>query len=317
LVATHAVDDLITDSAASATAFATGIKTTNKSIGVDAEGNIYPTILEAARDAGFSTGLITTTHLTDATPAAFAAHVPSRGMKSEIALQLLQSKINVLFGEGEYFYPRTDPRSSRKDDLDPISIAKELGYAVVDKKEDLRNANSDFILGLFEDLTTDRFQPELTASSDPPSLAELTAKALDVLSRNERGFFLMVEEEGVDMGSHANRADYFINHLQSLDEAVKVGIDFALRDAHTLVIVTADHETGGLNIIGGAYSDKQLQLAWDTDDHTGTPVPLFAFGPQAVRFTGLKDNTEIPKIIAELLELENFQVSKNANRYSN
>ncbi|HEX9654784.1 MAG TPA: alkaline phosphatase, partial [bacterium] len=156
LVTTHAVDDLITDSAAGATALASGVKTTNKSIGMDAGGKIYPTILEAARDAGLSTGLVTTTHITDATPAAFASHVRTRAMKSEIALQLLRSQVNVLFGEGEYFYPRADPRSSRKDDLDPISIAQELGYVVVDKKEDLGNANSDFILGLFEDLTTDR-----------------------------------------------------------------------------------------------------------------------------------------------------------------
>ncbi len=317
LVTTHSVDDLITDSAASATALATGIKTTNKSIGVDASRQIHPTILEAARDAGLSTGLVTTTHLTDATPAAFAAHVPTRAMKSEIAMQLLQSKVNVLFGEGEYFYPRSDPRSSRKDNLNPISIAKELGYTVVDNKQDLRNANSNFILGLFEDLTTDRLQPELTASSNPPSLAELTVKALDVLSRNEKGFFLMVEEEGVDMGSHVNRTDYFINHLLSLDEAVKVGIDYAFRDQHTLVIVTADHETGGLHIIGGSYTDQRLQLVWGTDDHTGTPVPLFALGPHAVRFTGLKDNTEIPKIMAELLKLENFRANKNANRHSN
>ncbi len=307
LVATHTVDDLITDSAASATALASGIKTTNKSIGVDATGASHPSILEAARDAGLSTGLVTTTHLTDATPAAFASHVPTRAMKSEIALQLLQSNVNVLFGEGEYFYPRKDPRSSRKDDLNPIGIAKELGYTVVDNKQDLRNANSNFILGLFEDLTTDRLQPELTTSS--PSLPELTAKALEVLSSNEKGFFLMVEEEGVDMGSHVNRADYFIDHLRSLDESVKVGIDFALKDGHTLVIVTADHETGGLNIIGGSYTDQHLKLVWDTDDHTGSPVPLFAFGPHAVRFTGLKDNTEIPMIMAELLKLENFKTT--------
>jgi alkaline phosphatase len=306
LVTTHAVDDLITDSAAAGTALASGVKTTNGSVGVDANGKSHPTILEAARDAGLSTGLVTTTHLTDATPAVFAAHVRSRSMKDEIALQLLRARVNVLFGEGEFFYPKTDPRSARKDGENPLALARELGYALIEKKSDLAGAVADFLLGLFEDLTTDRMKPALQSKKNPPSLAELTAKALEILSRNEKGFFLMVEAEGVDMGSHANRVDYFIHHMQNFDEAVKTGLDFALRDQHTLVLVTADHETGGLNIIGGSQADKQFELAWATDRHTGQPVPLFAFGPHAMRFTGLKDNTEIPKLVAELMELDNF-----------
>jgi alkaline phosphatase len=309
LVTTHAVDDLITDSAAAGTALASGVKTTNGSIGVDANGKSHPTILEAARDAGLSTGLVTTTNLADATPAVFAAHVRSRGMKEDIALQLLRARVNVLFGEGEYFYPQTDPRSARKDGENPLALAKELGYAIIEKKSDLAGAEADFLLGLFEDLTTDRMKPALQSAKNPPSLAELTAKALEILSRNEKGFFLMIEAEGVDMGGHANRVDYFIHHLQNFDEAVKTGLDFALRDECTLVLVTADHETGGLNIIGGSQVDKQFELAWATDRHTGQPVPLFAFGPHAMRFTGLKDNTEIPKIAAELMDLDSF--SKN------
>jgi alkaline phosphatase len=306
LVLTHAVDDLITDSAAAGTALASGVKTTNGSIGVDANGKSHPTILEAARDAGLSTGLVTTTHLTDATPAVFAAHVRSRGMKDEIALQLLRARVNVLFGEGEYFYPKSDPRSARKDNVSPLALAKQLGYAVIEKRSDLAGAEGDFLLGLFEDLTTDRMKPALQSEKNPLSLAELTAKALEILSRNEKGFFLMVEAEGVDMGSHANRVDYFIHHLKNFDEAVKTGLAFALRDGYTLVLVTADHETGGLNIIGGSQADKQFELTWATDRHTGQPVPLFAFGPHAMRFTGLKDNTEIPKLVAELMELDNF-----------
>ncbi len=306
LVAIHATDDLITDSAASATALSTGVKTTNTSIGVDADGKSRLTILEAARDAGLSTGLVTTTQLTDATPAAFAAHVATRAMKADIASQLIVARVNVLFGEGEYFYPGTDPRSARDDDADPIRLAGESGYTVVEKKEDLLRSESDYLLGIFEDLTTDRMQPGLTASTEAPSLKELTAKALELLSRNQTGFFLMVEEEGTDLGSHVNRPDYFLHHLRNLDEAVKVAIDFARQDGHTLVIVTADHETGGVNIIGGSAADRRLELVWDTDRHTGQPVPLFAFGPHALRFTGLKDNTEIPNLMAELLGLENW-----------
>lgn len=306
LVAIHSIDDLITDSAASATALSTGIKTKNASIAVDANGKAHPTILEAARDTGLSTGLVTSTNLTDATPAAFASHVSKRAMKAEIALQLIRSRVNVLFGEGEYFYPKTDARSLRKDDEDPIALAKQVGYAVINNKDELRNSNSSFLLGIFEDITPDRMQLDLSSPVDTPSLAELTNKALEVLSRNEKGFFLMVEAEGMDIGSHANRPEYFTHHLKNFDDAVKAGIDFARQDEHTLVIVTADHETGGLNIIGGSQADKQIQLVWGTDRHTGQPVPLFAFGPHAMRFTGLKDNTEIPKIMAELLGIKNF-----------
>jgi alkaline phosphatase len=306
LVLTHAVDDLITDSAAAGTALATGVKTTNGSIGVDANGNNRPSILEAARDAGLSTGLVTTTDLADATPAAFAAHVAHRRMKSEIAVQMIRARVNVLFGEGAHFYPKTDPRSARNDEVNPVTLAQELGYTCVYSREDLIKADANFLLGLFEDLTTDRMKIDMKTPPHSPSLAELTAKSLEVLSRNQQGFFLMVEDEGVDQGSHVNRPDYFIEHLRRLDEAVKVGIDFAHTDGHTLVLVTADHETGGLNLVGGSHEDQSLQLAWATDRHTGQPVPLFAFGPHALHFTGLKDNTEIPKIIAELLGLQRF-----------
>ncbi len=306
LVATHSADDLITDSAAAGTALSCGVKTTNGSIGVDSSGQSHTTILEAARDAGLFTGLITTTSLADATPAVFASHVRSRGMKAEIALQMLRARVNVLFGEGEYFYPKTDPRSERKDEENPLALAKELGYTIIDNKEDLPNAEANFLLGLFEDLTTDRMKPEMQAPAHTPSLAELTDKALALLSCNEKGFFLMVEAEGVDHGSHVNRPDYFIEHLKNFDDAVKIAIDFALQDGYTLVLVTADHETGGLNIIDGPPAGGPFEVAWATDRHTGQPVPLFAFGPHAMRFTGLKDNTEIPQIVAELMKLDNF-----------
>jgi alkaline phosphatase len=306
LVATHSADDLITDSAAAGTALSCGVKTTNGSIGVDSSGASHLTILEAARAVGLSTGLITTTSLADATPAVFASHVRSRGMKAEIALQMLRTRVNVLFGEGEYFYPKTDARSERKDEVNPLALAQELGYSIIDKKEDLASAEADFVLGLFEDLTTDRMKPEMQAPAHTPSLAELTAKAITLLSRNEKGFFLMVEDEGVDHGSHVNRPDYFIEHLQNLDAAAKAGIDFALQNGNTLVLVTADHETGGLNIIDGSPAGGQFEVAWATDRHSGQPVPLFAFGPHAMRFTGLKDNTEIPQIIADLMRLDNF-----------
>ncbi|MCG8608716.1 alkaline phosphatase [bacterium] len=313
LLTTHAVGNLITDSAASATAMASGIKTRNSMVSVDSSGHSIPTILEVARDAGLATGIVTSTQLTDATPAAFAAHVPKRKMQSEIALQLLQSKVNVLLGEGAHFYPSHDSRSKRKDEADPIAVAKANGYRVVETRGDLLEADANHLLGVFEGILTDRMKPGIHPNPNSPSLRELTRKALEILSRNENGFFLLVEEEGTDKGGHANREDYFLHYLKSLDDAVQEALDFAQRDGQTLVIVTADHETGGMNIVQGSHKNRRpefrrcyLEFTWDTDGHTAQPVPLFAFGPHAIRFTGLKDNTEVPKILADLLELKNF-----------
>jgi alkaline phosphatase len=313
LLTTHAVGNLITDSAASATAMAAGIKTRNSMVGVDSTGHPRPTILEVARDAGFATGIVTSTELTDATPAAFASHVPKRKMQSEIALQLVQSKVNVLLGAGAHFYPKPDARSKRKDDADPIAVAKGNGYRVIETRADLLEADAELLLGIFEGILTDRMEPGINPNPNAPSLRELTRKAIEILSRNETGFFLVVEEEGTDKGGHANREDYFLHSLKSLDNAVTEALDFAQRDGRTLVIVTADHETGGMNIVQGAFKNRRpefrrryLEFTWATDGHTAQPVPLFAFGPHAIRFTGLKDNTEVPKILADLLELENF-----------
>jgi len=307
LLATHSANDLITDSAASATAMSTGVKTNNGMVGVDVSGVSRRTILEAARDAGLATGLVTSTRITDATPACFAAHITKRNREDEIALQLIQSKVNVLFGAGPYFYPAKDTRSKRHDDLDPIAVAKQSGYTLVKSKTELQSVAGDYVIGLFEHILADKWAAEIISDSNTPTLAELTSKATELLRRNPRGFFLVVEEEGVDRGGHINREEYVIHYLKQLDDAVKVGLEFAFRDQHTLVMVTSDHETGAMNLVAGSYKTGELKLAWDTDGHTGQSVPLFAFGPHAWRFTGLKDNTELPKIMAELLGLEAFQ----------
>jgi alkaline phosphatase len=313
LVATHSVGNLLTDSAAGATALATGVKTHNKMVGVDPEGVRQLTVLEAARDQGMATGLVTSTELTDATPAAFASHVSRRKKESEIAVQLVQSRVNVLLGQGAYFFPRRDPRSLRDDALDPIALARERGYVVVESENALDTVASEYVLGLFEDVLTDRMDPEIRPGADSPDLAELTTKAIELLRRDPDGFFLVVEEEGPDKGGHVNREDYVLHYLRELDEAVAAALQFALQDQQTLVLVTADHETGGMRIVMGGLRARNdefrrgyMEMAWSTDGHSGEPVPLFAFGPHAVRFTGFKDNTEIPKILAELLRLDGF-----------
>lgn len=300
LLHTQSIDELITDSAAGATALACGFKTRNGMIAILPDNTRVLTILEAARDKGMSTGLVATSSITHATPACFASHVESRDNQTEIARQLVEGNVDILLGGGKrYFIPQSESESKRPDNLDLIARAQEKGYQFVETGEELLKADRNQVLGLFRSGSLKREPPE-------PTLAEMTAKSIELLSRNTEGFFLMVEGSQIDWGAHDNDLDYMFWEMASFDEAVKVGLDFALEDKHTLVIVTADHETGGLAINDGSFDGSDLEVGWTTGDHTGQPVPVFAFGPHCLRFTGVKENSEIPQIFADLLGIKPF-----------
>ena len=161
------------------------------------------------------------------------------------------------------------------------------------------SVDGEFILGLFQ-------MGPMTTVDPEPMIAEMTSKAIENLSRDTDGFFLMVEGSQIDWECHDNDPDNTIRQTLLFDLAVKEAMDFALKDKETLVIVTADHETGGIAINGGSLNGNTLVLGWATKGHTGVPVPIYAFGPYAQRFTGLLDNTDVPKILAELLEISPF-----------
>lgn len=299
-VTTHSVDRLITDSAAGATALATGFKTQNGIIGLSPDSLILYSILEAARDKGFATGLIATSSITHATPAGFAAHVISRQQEDVIASQLLAARIPLMMGGGKaFFIPQTDSLSQRKDDRNLITEAASLGYQIVEDKNQLQSDVKLPLLGLFA-------ADALSHQSTEPSLKEMTEKAIDLLQENKKGFFLMVEGSQIDWAAHENDFPYLIQEMRELNEAVAVALAFAEEDKHTLIVVTADHETGGLLIAGGTQEGRDIKLKWGTTGHTGTPVPLFAAGAQAQVFTGLKDNTQLPILISQLMGIENF-----------
>lgn len=300
LITTYSANGLVTDSAAAGTALSTGYKTNNGMIGVSPEGRRLTSILEEAKGRGMATGLIATSTITHATPASFASHVNSRKEEATIATHLLGNKVNILLGGGkEFFIPSSSPGSKREDERNLIDEAKEKGYFFIQTKEELQEANSDYLLGLFQ-------LGALTTNLPEPTLAELTHKAINLLSQNKKGFFLMVEGSQIDWASHGNDMDNTIKQTLLFDEAVKVTIDFALKDKHTLVIVTADHETGGMGINGGNLNDRELEIGWTTKGHTGVVVPLYAFGPQGEEFMGLHDNTDIPRIIAKVLGITPF-----------
>ncbi len=304
LVRTHSANRLVTDSAASGTAIASGVKTNNGMLGLAPDGTAYRTLLEALQARGMATGLVVTSAVTHATPAAFAAHVKNRKMQATIAEQLLANKINVLLGGGrQFFLPQSEPDSTRKDDRNLIAEAQEAGYAYVETPEQLRSARDPYLLGLFQ-------LKSLTTVAPEPPLATLTSKAIRILrnvespaSEEQAGFFLMVEGSQIDWACHANDAASCVRQTLLFDLAVKEAIDFALEDGRTLLIVTSDHETGGLTIPEGSAHGADAKAKWSTGGHTGAPVPIFALGPQAERFAGVYDNTEISKRLVQMLDI--------------
>lgn len=245
-VATRSSHQRVTDSAASATAYACGTRTRNGRIAVDSAGVPIQTVLEAAERAGYRTGLVTTTRITHATPAAFSAHVVNRASEDSIAVQQLAQGIEVLLGGGlNQFLPR-EGGGSRADGRNLLEEAEAAGYSVVRDADALAAVTATPVLGLFDpshvDYEIDRDE------GDEPSLAEMTRKALELLSGGPDGFFIMIEAGRIDHAGHGNDAATHLHDLLAYDEAMRVALDFARQDGSTLLVATSDHETGGLAV---------------------------------------------------------------------
>jgi alkaline phosphatase len=327
----------VTDSAAAATAFATGVKTFNGAIGVDANGRAKRTLLEDARRAGKATGLVTTSQVTDATPAAYAAHVKDRGEQSEIARQfLVRSKVDVILGGGEDFWypagtpgaypdnPPTDPTEQSKGNRgNLVDRAKQLGYRYVTNRAQLGRAKARKVLGLFanEEMFEHREEGHGDLYDPVVPLPVMASRALKLLQRDRDGFFVLIEEEGIDEMAHENNAGLMIKAGAALDSTVKVAVDFARRHPGTLIVVQGDHETGGLTIenpdtgdeSGDALSREdgpftvkgtnlQVFADWTTGQHTGADTPITASGPGSAGFDGVIDNTDVHDIIARAMK---------------
>jgi alkaline phosphatase len=281
---------MVTDSAAGGTALATGVKTHNGMISQDPSGKPLETVLEAAEKKKKSTGLVSACAVTHATPASFAAHVPKRNQYEEIARQLAASDVDVLFGGGfDHFSPTNEP-----------SCLPELEA----KMQVVETADE------FRALGTPEKAAALLYPEHPPyaaersvSLKEMTAKAIDILSQDPDGFFLMVEGSQIDWAGHKNDATNAVAEVVDFDDAVGVGLDFAEKAGDTLVIITADHETGGFAVLDGSIENKTVdQTGFVHKKHTATMVPLFAFGPGSERFGGIMDNTDIGKTMIRFIQ---------------
>lgn len=247
-VTTYSADNLVTDSAAAATAIATGYKTNNGMIAVKPDGTPVQTILEAMKKAGKATGLVATNTIYDATPAAFGAHWGTRGGSEEISAQLLDAGIDVLLGGGrEYFLPANDG-GKRKDGRNLIKEAAAKGYAVATTGTELKAVSGKKLLGLFHPSYMNYQTDRAYLGADEPTLTEMAAKALEALKGSENGFFLMIEGSRIDHAAHAGDAAGVVAEMNDFANAVKLAYEFAKANPDTLLIVTADHDTMGFSV---------------------------------------------------------------------
>ena len=321
---TSSANDYVTDSAAGGTALATGTRTNNSFVGVDPEGNQLTSILRKAQTMGKKTGIVVNTTLTEATPASFYAGVNSRYKTFEIAKQFTESGVDVAIGAG------LDRFIGRPDSLDLTATLIEKGYDVYLNWASVLNTESDKFVGILpladvhrrekdrsitakaaegqevclaaqlaaaagEEVASDFSEPEVY-------LEKAVAKALDALSRNNKdGYFLMIESAIIDGFGHNNDAEGLVTEMKEFNNTLNYLAAYVNEHPETLLVVTADHETGG---VGSNYTtyDKPLQVIFSTRGHTGTVVPIFAYGSGAENFAGIMKNTDIPKKIEALIK---------------
>lgn len=277
---TSCADREVTDSGAGGTAIATGHKANYKAIGLDKNNISHPSLLKIAKQYGKSTAIVCSCDLTHATPAAFVANVKNRDLQEQIALSYLEEYCDIALGGGaERFTSK-----GRKDKLNLIDSLAKRGYAIVYSQDELSKCESEKIFGLF----AEGHLPE--ASKRGGVMQQYMLKALEQLDKNPNGFFMMLEGSRIDMEAHLNKYDAMVEETLDFDRCVAIALDFAKRKGNTLVVVTADHETGGLTL---PAKGSKTQDKWTTLNHTGVPVPIYSFGPGAENFTRVMQNTDI------------------------
>ena len=294
IVYNHSSDSLYTDSAAAATTWATGVKTKNGYLAVDADKKILPTIPELLSTKGYKSGLVSTSSITHATPAAFYAHIDNRDKEKEIAKMLIDSDIDIALGGGQEFFD-----APPEDGLFMIYDNTLLDSSLLNSKEQ--------VIGLFAE---DGFDRRLGT----PTQLEMTQVALNFLknkSKNCAGFFLMSEGSQIDWAGHDNDAQYMLVEFADFDATVQAATDFAIKNQDTLILVTADHATGGLVLQRPKGSNVRAQ--WTTGSHDLSPINIYAYGPGSELFSGVMDNTEIFERILQALDYENLDSSNCSN----
>ena len=282
---THSYDNAYTDSAAAATAWSTGFKTKTRYLSLNPDKKILETVVELLNKKGYASGIVATSSVTHATPAALYAHIDNRYEYKEIANQLINSSIHIALGGGKKLF-----------DLNKINDT----HHVLTSKESLQ-LNFDYskkLIGLFDDDGIER-------SNEKPTQRQMTNFALKHLNKQCNGFFLMTEGSQIDWAGHDNDANKMIEEFRDFDLTIKDLIKFVNKNNDTLLIITSDHETGGLQIL--KQDNDNVIIQWGTGRHTSTPVGVHAYGPGAELFQGLMDNTDIHYKMLEAIDYKNLE----------
>jgi alkaline phosphatase len=283
----------LTDSEASATAIATGTSTSYGHIGIDKDGKSLKNIFEMASDLQYATGIVTDSYIWDGTPAAFVAHLRDEDDARDILTQIAASRLDLIFGEledlGEGNVPEED------ESLEILSKR----FLLLDKSLEFPNSDisSRPIAAIFD-------EDEVQDLNSSPNLTQLTDVALKYLSSQDKPFILLVESEEMDAASHKNDSERVINGLKSIQETLSLVLKFSKMQGETLVIFTADHETGGMAAVADFANYPKMQIRWSTKDHTAAVVPLFAYGPGAKYFGDVHRNWEIGILLKFLISLD-------------
>ncbi len=282
----------ITDSGASATAMATGTKTTNRMIGMTPDTIPVPNMIDLMAGKGKKTAVVVSSAITHATPAAFLAHNESRYNYEEIAEQIaLNAPIDLFIGGGLKNF------NKRKDHNNHIQSLLDRGF-VVDTTFDATSWDCHPKQAVF--LHEWHLDPAHKGRGNV--MVHAVEHAINCLSQTESGFFMMFEGSLIDFAGHDNDSAFLLAEMIDFDQAIGKALNFAKENRETLVVVTSDHETGGLTLVESKPRDKHAYFHFSTDEHTFSLVPVFAFGPGAESFTGMYDNTEIFHKIKQLVD---------------
>lgn len=288
---TYCANKLVTDSGAGGTAMAIGQKTNYHSVGVDVNGNPQPSLIKLAKQKGMSAGVAVTCRLWDATPADFCCHNTDRDNEDENIADYVNCEADYVVGGGAKKF------ENRKDGRNIFKELEQKGYQVARSWEECKNLKSGKIFAV-----TDSVDTPLPAERGD-RLAQSSLKGIELLNQNPNGFFMMIEGSQLDDYGHFNDLDLLMQETHDFDRTVGKILEWAAKDGETLVVVTADHETGGLTLIDGDKDKGEIKCKFSTTGHSGVMVPVYAFGPGAELFTGIYENTDIFHKIKSLLNL--------------
>jgi alkaline phosphatase len=296
---TASADNYVTDSGAGATVFSIGKKTKNGAIGVDSAGKEYMGLFERLKEQEWGTAVVVTSSITHATPAAFYAHVPSRKSQEEIAEFMIRKNCDIAIGGGKKFF------TQRKDQRNLFTELNELGYTIAIDTNLLQIDAKRLIYTVADD------DVKTMQAGRGDFLLNATKLAQTNLNKYYKKSFIMVEGSQIDWGGHDNNFEYMKAELLDFNKVLNAVLDEAERDGNTLVIVTADHETGGLSLLENKDNKATFIPTYASKNHSGIMVPVFAYGPGATEFAGIYENTAI---YFKLLKLLNLKANDKAGK---